>query len=246
MMETNSFSFLSYKELRNISKTESSFLLKAEIAYKQERYSRSISSLKKLRDQNSILIDQYVFFRSLGEIEIDEILNFNSSDELINLCQEYLSFYLRKPAKEEIIKKNFYLYLLLYYFPYVSTIDLAYGYPKDKYGEAFYVFSLYKKVFLIKDLRKYVKEIKKGHRGVRDFLSLEERETLDYISRNDMLDLNSFLHNELKGYKYSELNSLRKDTREEVLQSLKEKDCIDIENGHIELLPGGFFLLSCY
>lgn len=246
MMETNSFSFLSYKELRNISKLESSFLLKAEIAYKQERYSRSIHSLKKLREKNPVLIDQYIFFRSLGEIEIDEILNFDSSDELINLCRDYLRFYLGKPVKEEIIKKNFYLYLLLYYFPNISTIDLAYGYPKDKYGEAFYVFSLYKKVFLIKDLRRYAKEIKKGHRGVRDILSLVERETLDYISRNDMLDFNSFLLNDIKGYRYSELNNLRKETREEVLQSLKEKDCINIENEHIELLPGGFFLLSCY
>lgn len=246
MMETNSFSFLSYKELRNISKTKSSFLLKAEIAYKQERYSRSIHSLKKLRDQNPVLIDQYIFFRSLGEIEIDEILNFNSSDELIYFCQDYLRFYLGKPTKEEIVEKNFYLYLLLYYFPNNSTIDLAYGYPKDKYGEALYVFSLYKKVFLIKDLRKYSKEIEKGHRGVRDILNLYERETLDYISRNDMLDLNSFLLNEIKGYKYSELNSLRKDARAEVIQSLKEKDCINIENEHIELLPGGFFLLSCY
>lgn len=245
-MEPSSFSFLSYKELRNLSKSDSSFLLKAEIAYKQDKYPRAKKALNKLRKINPTLIDQYLFFLSLGHEDVDYIVNNVSDDPLVVTCIDYLKFYLREPSKEEIINRNFYLYLLLFYFPDVEVDDLAYGYPNDMYGEALYVFSLYKKVFLIKDLRKYAKQLKKNDKGIRSFLNLYERETLDFLSRNSYMAKNDFLVFDINERRYQDLRNITKEKREETLNSLEEKDCIKNNEDHIELMPGGFFLLSCY
>ncbi len=245
-MDSSPFSFLTYRQLRELSKDKSSFLLKAELAYKQEKYPRSKKALLKLRNENPHLIDQYLFFRSIGHEDIEEILLCDNHDPLIIKCIEYLNFYLSKPSRVEIINKNFYLYLLLYYFPQTKVIDLAYGYPLDKYGEAVYFFSLYKQAFPIKELRKYANLIKKNQKGIYDFLTLFERETLDLLSRNSYLEKEKYISFAFSERKYDDLKKLSNNEREEVLRSLERKDCIKIQDGIIELLPGGFFLLSCY
>ncbi len=245
-METSSFSFLTYKELRELQKRNDSFLLDAEVAYKQEKYSRSIHSLRKLREKNPKLTDQYIFFRSLGHEDVNEIVKCNIDDPLINTCIDYLKFYLKEPTREEVISKNFYLYLLLYYFPEIETIDLAYGHPEGKYGEAFYIYCLYRKVFLIKDIRKYVNDIKKNDKGVPSFINLHQRETLDLLSRSLYLKEDQYLSFNGLGNKYKELRDLNIKERKDILQSLGNLECISVKDGRIELLPGGFFLLGCF
>ena len=245
-METSSFSFLNYQDLKMLRKENSSFLLKTELAYKQEKYSRSISSLNKLRNINPGLIDQYIFFRSLGHENIETILQTKIDDPLVNTCLDYLKFYLSKPSREEMLQKNFYLYLLLYYFPEMETVDLAYDFPNDKYGEGFYAYCLYRKVFLIKDIKKYVRSIKQNDKGVRSFMKLEERETLDFLTRHSSFKEDSFYSFNKYRKSYKDLADLTPDKRKEIISSLNDKGMISIKNGHIELLPGGFFVLACY
>ncbi len=245
-METSSFSFLNYQDLKMLRRENDSFLLKVELAYKQEKYSRSISSLNKLRNENPELVDQYIFFRSLGHESTENILQTKTNDPLINTCLDYLKFYLNKPSRGEIFQKNFYLYLLLYYFPEMEAVDLAYGFPNDKYGEAFYAYCLYRKAFLIKDIKKYVRIIKQNDKGVRSFMKLEERETLDFIARHPSFKEESFYSFNKYRKSYKDLADLMPDKRKEIISSLKDNDMISIKNGHIELLPGGFFILACY
>ena len=88
--------------------------------------------------------------------------------------------------------------------------------------------------------------MKKNDKGVRSFLNLYERETLDFLSRNSYMAKNDFLVFDINERRYQDLRNITKEKRWETLNSLEEKDCIKINEDHIELMPGGFFLLSCY
>lgn len=249
-MIPNSFSYLSYQDLRSLLKeNKGNILLRLEVVYKNPETKRSLYSLaklsKQLDDNYSRLAKEYYFFRLLKTKQINEILDYGNRllEEKDDDTIHFIVYLIDSFGKRETLSENSYLYLMILYHTYAVDLDFAYEYQKGKYAEATYAYALYSKLYG-KDFSKSYHL--KDKEGVRSFISLKERETLSYIQKNVFTKEEDFISwNKHKG-NYPTIRTLSKEERKEILNSLQEKECIDVKQGIIELLPGGFFLSACF
>ncbi len=253
-MKVNAFSFKSYSELHEISKEKKSPLLKIVLAYKNPITSRSINSLKKMVlsncDRYKEIAREYLFFRLLKAKEVQEAATLypaDTEDELISFVLDTMSFFGKNPSPEEIKEGNFYLYFLLLYFPDVDKeIDLAYGYPNDKYGEGFYEYALLREIYGTSKFRKAVSSSFKNAKGIRGFLTPLDRDALNLFFRNKEITATNFIEYKDVYPLYPELRKLSLQERQNLLERLIDLDAIEIRDGRIFILEGGVFLLGCY
>lgn len=253
-MKVNAFSFKSYSELREISKEKKSPLLEIVLAYKNPTTSRSLSSLRKIVSSNDDryreIAREYLFFRLLKAKEVQEaalLYLTETKDELISFVLETISFFEKNPSPEEIKERNFYLYFLLLYFPDVDKeIDLAYGYPNDKYGEGFYEYALLREIYGISKLRKIVSSSFKNAKGIRGFLTSLDRDALNLFFGNKEITVTNFIEYKDIHPLYPELRKLSLQERQNLLERLIDLDTIEVRNNRIFILEGGIFLLGCY
>lgn len=249
-MVPNLYSYLSYEEVRSLlKKNKKNMFLRLEVAYKNPATKRSLiylNKLSKIDDSNiSKLAKQYYFFRLLKRKNIDEIIEYgnkilsNDNDDHIRFVLSLINSF----GNREFLSENIYLYLMILYHINAEDIDLAYSYEKSKYADAVFIYALYStlhgknfnKIYNLQD-----------QEGVRNYISLKERETLSLIQNNRFIKLEEFISwKNIRG-SYPTIRKMEKSKRKEIISSLIKKECIRIGNNFIELLSGGFFLLSCF
>ncbi|GEM_PF-6273771 len=246
-MNVNPFSFLSYEELRTIlQKGDDSLLGKATLAYKNPNYRRSVSSLEKLLPSFPLAIE-FLYFRSLSKIHLKDNRKYKDlNDPLIAHAEDLFAFFEKHPSFEEVFQRNLYLAFLLTYLPNYGKQEFVYGYPNSLYGEGVYDYSLLLNRHGLTYLRKEYSKSFQKEGDVHHFFTLLERETLSLLLRNPFIKKKDYLeHKNIKG-RYTELRKASLKEKEDILFRLQNIGCIEMLSSHLNLLEGGFFLLSCF
>lgn len=246
-MNVNPFSFLSYEELKRILQNgETSLLAEATLAYKNPNYKRSISSLEKLLPSFPPSME-FLYFRSLSKNHTEDNKKYRDrSFPLISHAEDLFSFFETHSSFHDIFQRNLYLAFLLNYLPNYGKQELAYGYPHGLYGEGVYDCSLLIKRYGLTNLKKICTPSFQKEGDIRLFLNLLERETLSLLLKNPFLEEKDYLeHRNIKG-KYPELRKSSIKEKQNILNRLQSLECIEIVSSHLNLLEGGFFLLSCF
>lgn len=216
------------------------------MSYKNPSYLRSISSLEKLLPSFPEGME-FLYFRSLKKNHLEDNKKYRDrSFPLIDHAEDLFSFFKGHPSFQDILQRNFYLAFLLSYLPNNGKQELAYGYPDSLYGVGVYDYSLLIKRYGLTYLRKeYSLPFRKAG-DIRYFLSLLERETLSLLLENPFLEEKDYFeHKNIKG-KYPELRKASLKEKECILTHLISLGCIEKFFSHLNLLEGGFFLLSCF